>query len=88
MALEHGTWHVGDHGHQPQTQPWMILEWMEEKDPYLPKELKELCSLSFVLWVSFSLLSFYPVLREIYIGRLLSFTYSYAAQKLQSSIAP
>ena len=36
---------------------------MEEKDPNLPKEL---CSLGFVLWVSFSLLSYYPVLRETY----------------------
>ena len=51
------------HGHQPQPQPWLIHEWMEEKDPNLPKEL---CSLSFVLWVSFSLLSYYPVLRETY----------------------
>ena len=45
-------------------QPWLIHEWMEEKDPNLPKEL---CSLGFVLWVSFSLLSYYPVLRETYI---------------------
>ena len=28
-----------------QPQPWLIHEWMEEKDPNLPKEL---CSLSFV----------------------------------------
>ena len=51
------------HGHQTQPQPWLIHEWMEEKDPNLPKEL---CSLGFVLWVSFSLLSYYPVLRETY----------------------
>ena len=38
---------------------------MEEKDQNLPKEL---CSLGFVLWVSFSLLSYYPVLRETYNG--------------------
>ena len=42
---------------------WLIHEWMEEKDPNLPKEF---CSLSFVLWVSFPLLSFYLVLRESY----------------------
>ena len=50
---------------QTQPQPWLIHDWMEEKGPDLPQELcsPELCSL---LWVSFPLLSFYPVLREAY----------------------
>mgnify|MGYP001333165146 CR=1 FL=1 len=47
-------------------------EWMEEKDPNLPKEL---CSLGFVLWVSFSLLSYYPVLRETYKGGYFVFVW-------------